>query len=314
MILLRSMLYFPANNVRAAVKATTLLTDAVIFDLEDAVAIDDKESGRILARALIKLVKRRGIHTFVRVNALGTGLTTDDLNSTVTDGLDGVVLPKAERESDVAELSGMLDGAEKKAGLVSESVKLVPLIETAKGVVNTYQIVSSSDRIVAVAFGAGDYCRDLGRDVNSVSPEEIELLYARSHIVNAGRAAGVQAIDTPFLGSLTDREAFLKEIDLAVRLGFKGKQCVHPSQTEPVNKMFSPSREEVSRARRIVEAFEQAQARNIGVIAFEGKMVDLMTYRQAKYVLETSERIALSTPARKALPVNLSEVFSASTS
>ena len=136
MILLRSMLYFPANNVRAAVKAATLLTDAVIFDLEDAVSIDDKESGRILAGSLIKLVKRRGIHTFVRVNDLGTGLTTDDLNSTVTDGLDGVVLPKTEKRSDVAEVSGMLDRVEKKGTLASESVKLVPLIESAKGVVN----------------------------------------------------------------------------------------------------------------------------------------------------------------------------------
>ena len=312
MILLRSMLYFPANNVRAAVKAATLLTDAVIFDLEDAVSIDDKESGRILAGSLIKLVKRRGIHTFVRVNDLGTGLTTDDLNFTVTDGLDGVVLPKTERGSDVAEVSGMLDRVEKKGTLASESVKLVPLIESAKGVVNASEIASGSDRIVAVAFGAGDYCRDLGRDISSVSPEEIELLYARSHIVNASRAAGVMAIDTPFLGSLTDREAFLKEIDLAVRLGFKGKQCIHPSQTEPVNKMFSPSPEEVSRARRIVDAFDQAQARKIGVVAFEGKMVDLMTYRQARYVLETYERTAHRTAARKALSVDLSEIFSAS--
>jgi citrate lyase subunit beta/citryl-CoA lyase len=312
MILLRSMLYFPANNVRAAVKAATLLTDAVIFDLEDAVSIDDKESGRILAGSLIKLVKRRGIHTFVRVNDLGTGLTTDDLNSTVTDGLDGVVLPKTEKRSDVAEVNGMLDRVEKKETLASESIKLVPLIESAKGVVNACEIASVSDRIVAVAFGAGDYCRDLGRDISSVSPEEIELLYARSHIVNASRAAGVMAIDTPFLGSLTDREAFLKEIDLAVRLGFKGKQCIHPSQTEPVNKMFSPSPEEVSRARRIVDAFDQAQARKIGVVVVEGKMVDLMTYRQAKYVLETYERTAHRTSARKALSVDLSEIFSAS--
>lgn len=313
MILLRSVLYFPANNVRAAVKAATLLTDAVIFDLEDAVAIDDKESGRIVARALVKLVKRRGIHAFVRVNALGTGLTADDIKFAVTEGLDAVVLPKTESESDVAELIRMLDEAEKKAGLASGSVKLVPLIETAKGVVNTYQIVSSGDRIVAVAFGAGDYCRDLGRDVNSVSPEEIELLYARSHIVNASRAAGVIAIDTPFLGSLTDREAFLREIDLAVRLGFKGKQCIHPSQTEPVNRMFSPTQEEVSRARRIVDAFDKAEGKKVGVVAFEGKMVDRMTYLQAKYVLEMCERIALRATPHKESYVSLSEVFSAST-
>lgn len=291
MMLLRSMLYFPANSVRMVVKAATLPVDAAILDLEDAVSLDDKETARIFAKDYVELIKRRGIHTFVRVNSMGTGLTMEDLKSTVVKGLDGVMLAKTETGSDVAKVAKMLSLVEKSSRLKPKSVKLMALIESARGVENSFEIARASDRVVAVAFGAGDYYRDLGRDVTSVSEDENELLYARSRIVNSGRAAGVQAIDTPFLGSLVDKEAFLREAKLAVRLGFKGKQCVHPSQIEPINELFSPSQEEVARAGRIADAFEQAQARGLAAISFEGKMVDIMTYRQAKDVIAVGQVI-----------------------
>jgi len=311
MIVLRSMLYFPGNNVRMAVKAATLPADAVIFDLEDAVTLDDKETARIIARDFIGLIKRHGINTFVRVNSLTTGLTIEDLKSTVVEGLDGVMLPKAETESDLSELDKILSKIEEALGLTAESIKLIPLIETAKGVTNSFEIASASSRVVAVAFGAGDYYRDLGRDVSSLSKEENELLYARSQIVNTSRAAGLQAIDTPFLGLLTDREGFLRETRLALQLGFKGKQCIHPSQIEPLNNIFSPSQEEVDRAKRTVEVFEEAQARGLGAISFEGKMVDYMTYQHAKDVIVTAQIISDKENATdKMHPVSLSEVFS----
>jgi len=312
MMLLRSMLYFPANSTRMAVKAASLPVDAVIFDLEDAVSIDDKETTRILARDLVRLIKGRGTHTFVRVNSLGTGLTHQDLESTVVEGLDGVMLAKTETESEIAELRQMLNEAEQHARITPESTKLVPLIETAKGVENCFQIASADDRIVAVAFGAGDYYRDLGRDVGSLSQDQVELLYARSRIVNASTAAGTRAIDTPFLGSLTDRDAFLREVRIAVQLGFKGKQCIHPSQIELINNMFSPTEREVDHAKRVVEAFEMAQARGLGVLSFEGKMVDRMTYRQAKDILAAARIIDDKAKARIASPPSLSEIFSGS--
>jgi citrate lyase subunit beta/citryl-CoA lyase len=290
-MIIRSLLFLPANSVRMIVKAATLPTDAAILDLEDAVALDDKETARILAKDYVRLIKRRGIHTFVRVNSLGTGLTAKDLQAVVVKGLDGVMLPKTETGANVAKAAKMLERMEKKARLTAESVKLIPQIESARGVENSLPIAEASSRIVAVAFGAGDYYRDLGRDVTSLSEDENELLYARSRIVNAGRAAGIQAIDTPFLGSLVDRETFLRETRLAVRLGFKGKLCVHPSQVEPINDLFSSSQEEVSRAKRIVDAFEEAQARGLAAISFEGKMVDIMTYRQAKDVIAAGQAI-----------------------
>jgi len=312
MIVLRSMLYVPGNSVRMAVKAATLPVDAVILDLEDAVPLADKETARILTRDLIKLVKQRGSYVFIRVNSLITDLTAEDLKHTAIEGLDGVMLAKTETGSDVTELDKMLTEVEQAVGLAPKSVKVIPLVETAKGVVNCFQIASASERVVAIAFGAGDYYRDLGRDITQLSREETELIYARSQIVNTSTAAGVQAIDTPFLGLLTDRERFLGEVKLAAQLGFKGKQCIHPSQIEPVNSMFSPSQAEAEHAKRVAEAFEEAQARGLGAISFEGKMVDYMTYRQAKDTLATAQIIddKKKMMTQKAAHVSLSEIFS----
>lgn len=274
-----------------AFKAATLPMDAAIFDLEDAVSIDDKETARIIARDVIGLVKKRGARTFVRVNSLSTSLTLEDVKCTTVKELDGFMLAKAETGSDVTRLCRMISGVERSSKIKAGRMMVIPLIETAKGVLNSFQIASASERVVAVGFGAGDYYRDLGRDITSISREENELLYARCQVVNASRATGVQVIDTPFLGSLTDKEAFLAEVRLAARLGFKGKQCIHPSQIQPINSVFSPSKQEVGRARRIVEAFEEAQSKGIGVMSFEGKMIDRMSYRQAKDLLENAQTI-----------------------
>lgn len=310
-MLLRSMLYFPANNVRLVVKAATLPVDAVIFDLEDAVSLDDKETARTLAGDYVSLIKKRGKQTFVRLNSIGTGLTKEDLKSVVVKGLDGVILAKTESKSNAIRLAKMLDVAEKRSGLKPKSIKIMPLIESAKGVENSSAIATATDRILALAFGAGDYYRDLGRDVTTISEEENELLYARSRIVNTATAAGIKAIDTPFLGSIVDKAAFLREVKLAVRLGFKGKQCVHPSQIEPINELFSPRPEDVNRAIRLVEAFDKAQQRGVAAISFEGKMVDIMTYRQAKDLIATNQVIERKGETATQLEehVPISEIF-----
>ena len=313
-MLLRSMLYFPANNVRLIVKAATLPADAVIFDLEDAVPLDYKETARTLAGDYVTLIKKRGKQTFVRLNSMGTGLTKEDVRSVVVKGLDGVILAKTETKSDVIRLAKMLDLAERHSRIKPRSTKIIPLIESARGVENSSTIAAAGERILGLAFGAGDYYRDLGRDVTTISEEENELLYARSRIVNTATAAGIQAIDTPFLGSIVNKEAFLTEVKLAIRLGFKGKQCVHPSQIEPINELFSPRPEDLSRATRLVDAFEKAQQRGVAAISFEGKMVDIMTYRQAKDLLTTNqvieEKRATATQSEDHVPV--SEIFAKS--
>ncbi len=277
--------------MRMIAKAATLPADAIILDLEDAVPLPDKATARIMIRDSIKDVKLGGSYVFVRVNALTTNLTAEDLKFVAVEGLDGLMLAKSETKSDIVELDSMLEETEKGGGLEPRSLKVVPLIESAKGVINAYEIASASERIIAVAFGAGDYYRDLGRGA-SFSPEQTELLYARSRIVNCSVAAGVQAIDTVFFGLLTDREGFMKEMMLALQLGFKGKLLIHPTQIEPVNKAFSPLPDEAEYARRVVEAFEKAQARGLGAISFEGKMIDYMNYKQAKDLVRLVEFIA----------------------
>ena len=292
MIVLRSMLFVPGNSMRMITKAAILPADAIIFDLEDAVPLPDKATARIMIRDSIKGVKLGGSYVFVRMNALTTKLTTEDLKFVVVEGLDGVMLPKTETKFDIVELDGMLEETEKGSRLEPRSLRVVPLIESAKGVVNAYEIASASERVIAVAFGAGDYYRDLGGSVASFSSEQTELLCARSQIVNSSVAAGVQAIDTVFFGLLTDREAFMRETMLALQLGFRGKLLIHPTQIEPVNRAFSPSPAEVEYASTVVKAFEEAQARGLGAISFEGKMIDYMNYKQAQDLVSFVEVIA----------------------
>jgi citrate lyase subunit beta/citryl-CoA lyase len=313
-MVLRSMLFVPGNSMRMITKAATLATDAIILDLEDAVPLPDKATARIMIRDSIKAVKSGGSYVFVRVNALTTGLTAEDLKFVVVEDLDGIMLAKTGTGSDVVELDGMLEETEKGLGLGQGSIKVVPLIETVKGVVNAYGIASASERVVATAFGAGDYYGDLGRSVSFLSGEQTELLYARSQVVNCSGAAGVQSIDTVFFGLLTDKEGFMKETMLALQLGFKGKLLIHPTQIEPVNQAFSPSTDEVEYARKVVEAFEGAQAKGLGAISLEGKMIDYMNYKQAKGLVSFVELIAEKEEKRQRAPyISLSQFFTSVT-
>lgn len=298
--------------MRMIISATTRAADAVILDLEDAVPIADKETARIMVKDSVKLFKTAGIHTVVRVNSLISGFTEEDLKFVVAEGLECVMLPKTEAGFQVAKLHEMLTETERSAGVEPESVKIIPLIETARGVAEAYPIASESGRVAGVAFGAGDYCRDLGRDVSLLSGDETELLYARSQIVVAARAAGTQAVDTPFLGLLTNKEGFLNEARIALRLGFKGKQAIHPSQIDLINSLFSPSTVEIDYARRLTAAFEEAQDRGLGATSFEGRMIDYMNYKQAKDVLGVAEAIADKERAKSGgtRTISIAQIFS----
>ena len=314
MMVLRSPLFVPGNSMRMINKAATLPADAIVLDLEDSVPLPDKETARVMSRDTIRVIKSTGAHVFVRVNALTTGLTAEDIQSVAVEGLDGIVLAKAETKSDIVKSGRMLEKAEKNRGIAPGSLKIIPLVETAKGVINAYEIASASERIVAVGFGAGDYYRDLGRSTSSLSPEQTELLFARSQTVIASQAAGVQALDTVFFGLLTDMDSFVKEATLAFKLGFKGKLLIHPTQIEITNRIFSPSPEEVAYAGKVVAAFEEAQTKGLGAVSLEGKMIDYMTYRQAKDLVALAQTIADKEEKRRkqASSVSLSQFFASS--
>ncbi len=286
---LRSMLFVPANNWRFIQSAKEEKPDAIILDLEDAVPMEEKETARWLVKDAIGLLKEAGHNVVIRVNGLTTGLTREDLKFAVQEGVDAIMLPKSESRDDVSKLEKLIESEEREKRLAETGI--IPLIESARGVLNVNEIVTASERLIAVGFGAADYMRDLGLSYFSLSPEQTEILYARSRIALASRLAEVPAIDTPFLGLITDKEGLIKESRIALSLGFKGKMCIHPAHIEPINQIFSPSEKDVNLAKKIVEAYEKAKAIGLGAISVEGRMIDEATYKIAKEILMTYEII-----------------------
>lgn len=269
-------------------KASTLGADAIILDLEDAVPISEKEAARRLVGQSIVQVGAAGRQVFVRVNALSTGLTEEDLRSVVQPQLVGIVLPKAQSSADVATVAKWISELEGEQGMGRGSVALVPLLETARGVLDAREVAKAVPRIVAVAFGALDFARDMGI---RLSAEGTEVLYARSRIALAASAAQVLAIDTPWI-DIADREGLLREARHARQLGFRGKLVIHPSQIAHVNEVFSPSEDEVAYAREVVEAFHAAEAEGLGAISLDGKMIDAANARQAADLIASAEAIS----------------------
>jgi citrate lyase subunit beta/citryl-CoA lyase len=287
MALLRSLLFTPGNNMRMIAKSGERHADAVILDLEDSVPMPDKETARLFVRDTLEEVAAGGSMVFVRINALGTGLSADDLDWIVRPGLGGIVLPKAESADDVASLSGQLDVLERQRDLKGGCVIIVPILETAKGIMNAYAVASASPRVAALALGGVDFSRDMGVELTK---EGTELFYPRAHIAIAARAAEILAIDTPCIAA-RDSAQLAAESAAARQLGFRGKLLIHPSQVAPVNKAFSPPQADVAQARKIVAAFDEAQKLGQGAISLDGKMIDVANYRQAKDLIDAAEAV-----------------------
>ena len=288
MRVLRSVLFTPGNNLRMIHKIPSIAADAFILDLEDSVPILEKDTARIFIRDSLELAGSGGAEVYVRINGLMTGFTAQDCEFVIQRGLAGIMLPKDESKEDVLEAEKIIEKLERERGLEPGSIVLIPTLETAKGVVNVYEIATASKRVVAIGFGAVDFTRDMG---TSLSKEAVELFYARSKCSIAARAAGVQALDTVFI-DLADKEGLIKDSQLAKQLGFKGKFLIHPSQIDPVNKVFSPSTGEVEYAKKVVNTFKEAEARGLGAASLEGRMIDIAVFRQADDLLALAEAIA----------------------
>jgi citrate lyase subunit beta/citryl-CoA lyase len=270
--------------------------DAVILDLEDACPIAEKETGRIFARDSIPMLKEKDMDVFVRVNSFDTGLTEKDIDYVVVKGLDGVMLPKTESKGDILRLDRLLKVEEEKKGLALNSVVILPLLESPKGISTVSEIISGSQRVIGVSFGAGDYSREIGAGmgVTSLSPEEYFLMasHPRSCIALAARAAGIFAIDAPFFGLVIDLEGLFREARKVKLMGFTGKLLVHPRHVDSVNQVFSPSKEEIDFARRVIKAYEEAKAEGLGATSLGGRMIDYGSYRRALNLISISEKIS----------------------
>jgi len=285
----RSFLFAPGNHARRVEKALALEADAVILDLEDSVALSDKPAARRpVAEALGRPRKSR---LYVRVNAMRTPYCYRDLVETVGPGLDGVVLPKVESAADLHAIDWLLANLEREGGLPVGSLDLMPIVETAAGVVRLDRILQARSlkpygerwRVRRIAFGAGDYSHDLGL---SPTHEEPELAHARARLVLASRAAELEPpIDSPWF-HLRDAEGFRRAVERSRRSGFQGRLLVHPDQIAIANEGYAPTVEEIAEAERIVAAFRAAEARGAAVIELDGQMVDYPIAYRAERLLK----------------------------
>jgi citrate lyase subunit beta/citryl-CoA lyase len=285
----RSFLFAPGNVPRRMEKALTLDADAVIVDLEDSVALTDKEATRKpVAEALARPRKGRA---YVRVNAPSTPFCYGDLVATLHKGVDGVVLPKVESAADLHAVDWLIAALERERGIPEGSIDLMPQIETAVGVQRVDRIFQARSlrpykapwRVKRAAFGAADYGHELGL---SPTLDEPELADARARVVLASRAAGLEnPIDSPWF-HFKEAEAFARALERSRRGGFQGRLCVHPDQIGPVNRAYLPSAEEVARAERIVAAFKEAEARGAAAIQVDGQMIDYPVVHRAQALVE----------------------------
>jgi len=291
----RTFLFAPGNHPRRVEKALGLQADAVILDLEDAVAIADKAASRKAVAAALKLARRcRG---YVRVNAPSTPFCYRDLVETIHPGVDGVFLPKVESAADLHAIDWLLAALEREQGIPEGTLDLVPQLETAAGVARVDRILQAKNlrpyrgpwRVRRVAFGAADYCLDVGL---VPTLEEPELAEARARIVLASRAAGAEGpLDSPWF-HLRDMDGFRRALERSRRGGFQGRLCVHPDQVPVANQAFTPEPEEVARAERIVAAFRQAEATGAAAVEVDGQMVDYPIVYRAQALLDTAREIA----------------------
>lgn len=277
----RSMMYIPGSSQKMLDKAKDLPADSFILDLEDAVAPGQKEVARDLTLKAIKSVNFGQRELTVRINALSTAFGLQDLQVIARGKPDAIVIPKVNQPDDVYEVSSVLNRIEKEEGWQEGSIQLHLMIETPAGIANIDHIAGCHSRIGALIFGAADYTKETR---GKITPDRIELLYPLSRILVAARVAGVDAIDCPFF-DIKDAEGLIKHTRMAANLGYDGKSLIHPSQIEPVNKIFSPSLEEVEFAKRVVEAYEQGEREGRGAVALDGKLIEHLHATAARRTL-----------------------------
>ena len=284
----RSMLFVPGNNPGMIRDAHIYGSDSIMFDLEDSVSINEKDAARYLVYKALTSLKYGKKELVVRINALDTRLGIDDLEAIVRAQPHVIRLPKTETAQDVIDCEREIERIEREIGMPVGTTGMMAAIESAKGVLNAYDIARSSKRLIGIALGAEDYVTDLK---TTRSPEGIELLFARSMIVNAARAAGIAALDTVY-SDVNNEEGFRAEAELIKKLGFDGKSVINPRQIQPLHDVFNPSEKDIAKARAIMEAIKEAESRGSGVISLNGKMIDKPVVERARYMLERAEAAA----------------------
>lgn len=285
----RTMMFVPGSNPSMIKEAYIYGADSIMFDLEDAVAITEKDSARFLVYNALKTVDYGSTELVIRINGLDTPFGKDDIEAAVRAGVDVIRLPKTERKEDILAVEEVIEAVERKIGREIGSTKMMAAIESPIGVINAYEIASSSKRLIAIALGAEDYVTNMKtkRYANG-----LELLGARTQIIIAARAAGIYAIDTVYT-EVDNEEGFKNEVELIKQLGFDGKSVINPRQIPLVNQVYTPSPDEIKKSLNVIRAAKEAEERGLGVISLNGKMIDKPIVDRAERVLQLATAVGL---------------------
>jgi len=279
--LFRSLVFVPGNNSRFLEKAKSLAADIVCFDLEDSVPDKEKKKARVLIKNTLKQRSKYSPDVFVRTNSPESGLVSADLKEIVQKGIDGIVIPKVNSAKELKKIEKTISSLEKKRKI--KGIRLMPSIESALGVMNCYEIASSSKRIVALVLGIFDLLNDMGIEYTKGNPPGAK--YSRYKVPVAVTAAGIVAIDGIWQ-DLKDKNGFTKDCEIGRSLGYVGKSVIHPDQIQIVHKIFHPNKAEIEWAKKVCSVYEELTKKGKGATVVEGKMIDEVHYKRAKALLE----------------------------
>ncbi|EGO2723621.1 citrate (pro-3S)-lyase subunit beta [Enterococcus faecalis] len=283
----RTMMFVPGANAAMLRDAPLYGADSIMFDLEDAVSLKEKDSARVLVHSALKTFDYGNIEIVVRINALDAG-GAEDIEAVVLAGVDVIRLPKTETAQDIIDVEAVITEVEQQNDIPVGTTKMMAAIESAEGVLNAPAIAKSSTRLIGIALGAEDYVTNMKTRRH---PDGQELFFARSMILHAARAAGIAAIDTVY-SDVDNTEGFEAEVRLIKQLGFDGKSVINPRQIPLVNTIYAPTEKEIQNAKEVIWGIREAEAKGSGVISVNGKMVD-------KPIVERAERvIALALAAK----------------
>lgn len=285
----RTMMFVPGNNPGMLLNADVYGADALILDLEDAVAPGEKDAARVLVRNALRAFDYGSAEIIIRINPLGTPFIEDDIRAVVPLKPAMIMPTKVAGAEDIHAVSAMILEAERANGLPEGSVGLIPLLETAMGIENAYHIATADPRVKAIFLGA----EDLSSDLQAIrSKENHEILYARGRVVMAARAAGVDCYDTPFT-DVNDDEGLAQDAAFARAIGFTGKAVISPRHVPAVNEAFSPSEQDIAYAREVMAVIEEGERLGRGAVSLRGKMIDKPIVDRARRVLDAAEALGL---------------------
>lgn len=285
----RTMMFLPGSNAGMVKDAYIYGADSIMFDLEDAVAITEKDSARFLVYNAIKTIDYGNTELVVRINSLDTPFGRPDIEAMVRAGVDVIRLPKTDSKEDIHAVEAIIEEVERKIGREVGSTKMMAAIESPVGVINAYEIATASKRLIGIALGAEDYVTNMK---TKRYPDGMELLGARTQIVIAARAAGIYALDTVY-SDVDNEEGFKREVELIKQLGFDGKSVINPRQIKPVHEIYAPTPQEIKKSIDVKRAAKEAEEKGLGVISLNGKMIDKPIVDRAERVLQLASAVGL---------------------